>query len=317
MNDFERVAGSEGKKGLYAAAINTIQVNLGLKCNQQCAHCHLECSPSRTEMMSWPVMEKVIDIAAMTGCSLADITGGAPEMNPRFRDFIGRLGEMEIRSQVRTNLTIMFEPGNERLPEFFRDNGLQLVASMPCYLEENVEAQRGAGVYRKSIEAMRKLNSVGYGKDPDLQLRLVYNPGGAFLPSDQAALEADYRKQLEERFDIVFSSLITITNVPIGRFLSRLTTENKFDEYMSLLKDAFNAGTVEKLMCRRQISVGWDGTLYDCDFNLALGCTVDHGAPDHIDDFDFSALEQRRIVTGDHCFCCTAGHGSSCGGALV
>jgi radical SAM/Cys-rich protein len=317
MNDFERVAGCGKDSGLYSAAIDTIQVNLGLKCNQQCAHCHLKCSPKRTEMMSWPVMEKVIDAAALTGCSLVDITGGAPEMNPHFRDLILRLRKMEILSQVRTNLTVMFEPGNEVLPEFFRDNEVQLVASMPCYLEENVEAQRGAGVHQKSIEAMQKLNSAGYGKDPNLPLRLVYNPGGAFLPSDQTALEADYRKQLEERFGIVFNSLITITNVPIGRFLSRLTIENKFDEYMGLLKDSFNAGTLEKLMCRRQISVGWDGTLYDCDFNLALGCAVDHGAPDHIDDFDFSALEQRRIVTGDHCFCCTAGHGSSCGGALV
>ena len=317
MNDFEKIAGCDKKTGLYSAAIDTIQVNSGLKCNQQCRHCHLECSPGRTEMMSWTVMEKVIDAAALTGCSLVDITGGAPELNPHFRDFIRRLREMEIAVQVRTNLTVMFEPGNAVLPQFFRDNGVQLVASMPCYLEQNVEAQRGAGVYRKSIEALQKLNSAGYGKDPDLQLRLVYNPGGAFLPSDQAALEADYRKQLEERFGIVFSGLITITNVPIGRFLSRLTTENKFDGYMSLLKGSFNPGTVEKLMCRRQISVGWDGTLYDCDFNLALGSAVDHGAPDHIDDFNFAALEQRRIVTGDHCFCCTAGHGSSCGGALV
>jgi radical SAM/Cys-rich protein len=212
---------------------------------------------------------------------------------------------------------VLLEPGVQTVPEWFREHGIHLVASMPCYLEENVRAQRGGGVYEKSIEALRKLNALGYGIDPDLPLNLVYNPGGPFLPPDQAELEADYRRELEGRHGVVFSHLLTITNIPIGRFLTELRWRDQEGEYLRLLRDAFNPTTVEGLMCRKQISVGWDGTLFDCDFNLALGYAVDHGAPDHLRTFDLSALVNRRIVTGDHCFGCTAGHGSSCGGALA
>jgi len=317
MNDFERRASSTNREGIYATAIDTIQANIGLRCNQECAHCHLECSPKKTETMDWPTMEKVIHVAESARCSLVDITGGAPELNPHFTRFVTKLRKRDISVQIRTNLTVMLQPGLEHLPQFFRDRQVRLVASMPCYLEENVEAQRGTGVYQTSIEVLQKLNSVGYGIDPGLQLNLVYNPGGTFLPGDQTDLEADYRKQLKDRFSIAFNNLFTITNVPIGRFLTRLNAEKQFNSYLGLLKDSFNAATVQALMCRHQISIAWDGTLYDCDFNLALGCAVNHGAPDHIDNFNFSALRQRRIVTGDHCFSCTAGCGSSCGGALA
>jgi len=205
----------------------------------------------------------------------------------------------------------------EDLPRFFREEGLRLVASIPCYSEENVRAQRGPGVYERSDEALRRLNAQSFGLEPDLHLNLVYNPAGPLLPPDQAELEEDYRRELGERFGIVFTRLLTITNFPLGRFADLLRTRDEEAGCTRLLRESFNARTVEGLMCRRQVSVGWDGTLYDCDFNLALGWPVDHGAPDHIRRFDVDALRQRRIVTGEHCFGCTAGCGSSCGGALV
>jgi radical SAM/Cys-rich protein len=209
------------------------------------------------------------------------------------------------------------EPGLGEIPKFFRDHQVQLVASLPCYLEENVRAQRGKGVYEKSMEAIRRLNALGYGSEPNLPLNLVYNPGGPSLPPPQSALEEDYRRELRSRFGIIFSRLFTITNVPLGRFRVELSRQNQERDYLHLLRESFNRKTVAGLMCRHQISVGWDGTLYDCDFNLALGLPVNHGAPDHIQSFKPSALMKRRIVTGEHCFACTAGSGSSCGGALV
>jgi radical SAM/Cys-rich protein len=266
--------------------------------------------------MDWPTMERVLGAARLIHPGLVDITGGAPELNPNLRRFILALGEEGIPAQVRTNLTVLLEPGQEDTPAFFRANGVRLVASMPCYLSENVEAQRGEGVYDRSVEAIRLLNGLGYGVDADLPLNLVYNPGGPTLPAPQEQLEADYRRELGERFDIRFTNLLTITNMPIGRFRTQLKTENRLSEYVQLLREAFNPRTVEGVMCRTQLSVAWDGTLYDCDFNLALGMPVDHGAPDHIRDFSPEALASRRIVTGEHCFGCTAGCGSSCAGAL-
>lgn len=316
MNDFEKRVSGDSKEGLHARAIDIIQVNLGLLCNQACRHCHLECSPDRTEVMEWPVMELILGVAKSVRPRVVDLTGGAPELNIRFRDFIKALRVEGHPVQVRTNLTVLSEPGMEDLPGFYRELGVHLTASMPCYLEENVRAQRGEGVYEKSVEAIRRLNGLGYGSINDLPLNLVYNPGGAFLPVNQAGLEQDYKRELEERFGITFTNLLTITNLPMGRFRTMLE-EKQAEEYMKLLEDSFNTLTVDGLMCRRQISVAWDGTLYDCDFNLALRMAVDHGAPDHIRAFDRSALETRRIVTGAHCFGCTAGSGSSCGGALV
>jgi radical SAM/Cys-rich protein len=267
-------------------------------------------------MMEWPVMELVLQ-AANSGCRLIDLTGGAPELNPNFCRFIEALRKKGHPVQVRTNLTVLLEPGMEKIPEFFREHNIGLVASLPCYLKENVSAQRGKGVYEKSITAIRQLNTLGYGKDPEFPLSLVYNPGGPFLPPPQSALEEDYRHQLGERFGISFTQLLTITNMPLGRFRAHLSHLGQERNYLTLLRKSFNPDTLSGLMCRHQISIGWDGTLYDCDFNLALGLPVNHGAPDHIKSFRLSDLSLRRIVTGEHCYGCTAGFGSSCQGALV
>jgi radical SAM/Cys-rich protein len=317
MNDFEKQVDRIGGDGLRSFHLEILQVNLGLKCNQKCHHCHLEASPQRREMMDWSIMERVLEAAKETQCQLVDLTGGAPELNPHFSRFVTRLRQDGHPVQVRTNLTVLQEPGMKDMPEFFRDHQVQLAASLPCYLEENVCAQRGKGVYEKSIAAIRRLNNLGYGSDPGLPLNLVYNPGGPFLPPPQAALEADYRRELKERFGIAFTRLLTITNTPLGRFRAELVRQNQEGGYLQLLRTSFNPQTIAGLMCRHQISVGWDGTLYDCDFNMALGLPVNHGAPDHIRSFRLTDLMMRRIVTGDHCFACTAGAGSSCGGALV
>jgi radical SAM/Cys-rich protein len=247
---------------------------------------------------------------------MIDVTGGAPEIHPQFKRFIQELCEHGHQVQIRTNLTVLLEPELKDLPEFLRKHSIQLVASLPCYTAENVCAQRGPQVYEKSISALKMLNTLGYGIEPSLKLNIVYNPGGAFLPVDQQSLENDYRHELLRQFDIRFTNLFTITNMPIGRFLDELNKNHQKEEYLKLLKESFNPQTIDGLMCRNQICGGWDGTLYDCDFNGALGLAVNHGAPNHIQNFDFSLLSARRITTGEHCFGCTAGHGSSCGGAL-
>lgn len=317
MNDFDRVIARYGMTELRSETIDILQVSLGLKCNQQCRHCHLDASPDRTERMEWPTMERVLEAAENSRCSLVDLTGGAPELNPHFRRFVRSLREKGLAVQVRTNLTVLAEAGMEDLPAFFRDRGIRLVASLPCYLEENVSAQRGPGVYGKSVEVIRRLNGLGYGHDPSLPLNLVYNPGGSFLPPPQEFLEAEYRRELGGRFDIAFTGLITITNMALGRLGREMGRKKEDGPYRRLLREAFNPETLSGLMCRRQVEVGWDGTLYDCDFNLAIGLPVNHGAPDHVSRFDSRELGNRRIVTGDHCFACTAGKGSSCSGAIV
>ena len=317
VNEFEKRLSRCCGEGLYAEGIDVIQVNLTLRCNRRCKHCHVECSPERTEQMDWPTMEMVLAAAKGTGCGLVDLTGGAPELNEHFRQFVRELCRAGCNVQVRTNLTVMLETGMEGLAEFLAEHGVRLVASMPCYLAENVDAQRGQGVYEASVEVIRRLNKLGYGGDGCLSLDLVYNPAEPVLPPDQGQLEAEYRRELEERFGIEFSRLLTITNMPIGRFAKMLRQTNRHAQYIALLSQSFNAQTIQGLMCRHQISIGWDGALYDCDFNQALGCPVDHGAPEHLKAFDKSALVQRRIVTGEHCFGCTAGAGSSCGGALT
>ena len=317
MNNFEKQITGVSQYGLHSLKIDTLQVNLGLRCNQQCKHCHLEASPRREEMMEWPTMELVLEAVRRVRCRLIDLTGGAPELNPSFRQFVSALRKEDLQVQVRTNLTVLLEPGMADLPEFLRNHQIHLVASLPCYLEENVCSQRGEGVYGKSIEAIRRLNALGYGIKTHLPLSLVYNPGGPFLPPPQSALEKDYRRELGQRFGITFTHLLTITNMPLGRFQRQLGLQKQEENYLQFLRKSFNPQTVEGLMCRYQISVGWDGTLYDCDFNLALKLPVDHGAPDHIQRFNPAELSTRRIVTGEHCFGCTAGLGSSCGGALV
>ncbi|HDZ22150.1 MAG TPA: radical SAM/Cys-rich domain protein [Phycisphaerae bacterium] len=314
MNALEKQLGQEG---LHARGIETLQVSVGLRCNQTCAHCHLECSPARPETMDWDTMSAVKSAAVQAEASLVDITGGSPELNPHLRRFIGELRDTGLDVQVRTNLTVLRERGQEGMIDFLRDHAVGLVASMPCYLEENVNAQRGPAVYQRSIEVIRRLNEAGYGIKGGLQLNLVYNPAGAFLPPEQEALEQDYRRELQMCFGISFSRLLTIANMPLGRFASQLKAEDRQAQYMRLLEESFNPATVPGLMCRHQVSIGWDGTLYDCDFNLALKLPVNHSAPDHISRFDPALLACRRIVTGQHCLGCTAGHGSSCGGSLA
>jgi len=317
MNDFDKKITEVTHAELNALGIDTLQVNVGLRCDLTCVHCHVSSSPLRKEMMDWPTMELILKIAGQVQCREVDITGGAPELHPHLRRFIAALREQGQSVKVRTNLTVWFEPGMETMPEFFRDHNVHLVASLPCYLESNVTAQRGEGVYDTSIQALKRANAIGYGLKPDLPLDLVYNPVGPHLPPDQSTLEADYRRELKQRFGISFTRLLTITNMPIGRYMVELRRQGRAQSYTRQLRDTFNGRTLDGLMCRHQIEVAWDGTLYDCDFNLALRLPVNHDAPRHIKDFDGAALANRKIVTGTHCFGCTAGRGSSCGGALV
>ncbi len=315
--DFEaRVAETE-RCPLRSLDLDTIQVNLGLTCNLKCVHCHVAAGPKRTEQMDWATMEHVLDAVRGARCRLVDITGGAPEMNPHFRRFMEAITEEGVQAQVRTNLTILLESGYEDLPGFLAQHGVWLVASLPCYLQENVDAQRGQGVYEGSIRALLALNAVGYGVRENLPLVLVYNPQGPALPPPQAGLEADYKRELHDRFGVHFTRLITIANMPIGRFWNRLRLQKKEAAYLDLLKNTFNPHTLSGLMCRHLVSVDWNGRIYDCDFNLALKMPVNHGIPNHIAHFDPATLAQRPIATGPHCFGCTAGAGSSCSGALA
>ncbi len=317
MNAFEREIARVNGTGLNALDIDTIQVNIGLRCNLECAHCHVVSSPRRKEAMDWTTMEYVITAAESVGAKLVDITGGAPEMHPHFRRFIEALRGKRLPVLVRTNLTILLEVGFENLPEFFREHQVELCASLPCYLKENVDTQRGAGIYEKSIQALIILNRHGYGIEQHLPLNLVYNPVDATLPPNSLELEADYKRELRERFGIEFTRLLTIANMPIGQFRSDLKRENKLEDYNQLLQESFNPGTLDGLMCRHQIHVGWDGRLYDCDFNYALKLPVGETFPQYIKDFDRNLLMNRAIQTKFHCFGCTAGCGSSCGGALT
>ena len=304
-------------QSLYNQNLDTIQVNVGLKCNQSCEHCHVSSSPKRKEMMGWPIMEKILQVAQKVQCRLIDITGGAPELNPYLKRFITALRHQGQIVQVRTNLTVLLEKDQKGTIEFFRDNQVKLIASLPCYLEENVDKQRGTGVYEASIEVLKRLNSIGYASLPELTLDLVYNPLGNFLPPDQAKLEKAYKDELWERHQIQFNRLLTITNMSIGRFSSDLHRQSKSSSYSELLSNTFNPSTIDKLMCLHQIEVDWDGNLYDCDFNLALRMKVNERVPQNIKDFDFNLLKGRKIVTANHCFGCTAGRGSSCEGALA
>lgn len=312
MNSFEKkIIAHLGSDGLLSDAIDVLQVNVGLRCNQRCHHCHLDCSPERPEMMDWSVMEMILKAVETSRCTFVDITGGSPELNPFFNRFVKVLADRGNSVQVRTNLTVLQEPGMENLAGFFKENRIRLVASLPCYTPENVCAQRGQGVFEKSIETIKRLNNLGYGFEDSLPLNLVYNPGGAFLPSSQRTLEEDYRRVLFEQYGVAFTHLLTITNAPLGRFKKELLRNGQLIPYMELLRESFNPATVQRLMCRHQVSIGWDGTLYDCDFNLAIRLPVNHGAPDHIRSFSPHKLQNRRIMTGDHCFACTAGAGSS------
>lgn len=317
QDEFQRYVETTTGAPLTARSIDTIQVNIGLTCDLACRHCHVESSPKRTEQMDWPTMMLVLRAAARANAKTLDITGGAPEMNPHFRRFVAVARCRGLNVIVRTNLTIMTHEGLEDLPGFYADNEVHLVASLPCYLPTNVDKQRGLHAYDKSVEVIRRLNEVGYGTAPNLPLDLVYNPLGSSLPPDQRKLEDDYRRELDLRFGIKFTRLITITNMPIGRFLRDLRRDGQDDRYLQLLRESFNPDTVDRLMCRYQVHVSWDGTLHDCDFNYALRIGTTTPRARHIRDFDPRLLIHREIATGPHCLGCTAGHGSSCGGALA
>jgi radical SAM/Cys-rich protein len=299
-----------------------LQVNVGKLCNLMCVHCHVNAGPKRKEIMTRETIDRIINWLANTDIPTVDLTGGAPEMIPDFRHFIERVKELQPSRHVidRCNLTILLESGYEGLAEFLAARKIEIIASMPCYSAENVNAQRGEGVFEGSIAALKLLNSLGYGIDPELPLHLVYNPVGAFLPPSQNELEVDYKRELKKHFGIAFNKLYALTNLPIGRFASYLRHSNKLEEYMDLLIDAFNPATMGGLMCRNTISVGWRGEVYDCDFNQQLGMQwSDNGARERLFlwDIDPDKIENRQIMTGDHCFGCTAGAGSSCGGAIV
>lgn len=308
---FERSLG----KPLRASHLNVLQVNVGKLCNQTCAHCHVDAGPERREVMSAETADLCLDVLARHEIGTLDITGGAPEMCPEFRRLVTRGFQLGRQVIDRCNLTILLSPGYTDLPEFLATHRVEIVASLPCYSMENVDKQRGDGVFDKSIEALRRLNAVGYGRD--LPLTLVYNPVGSSLPPPQDRLEDDYREQLRSRFGIEFTRLFTITNMPISRFLEDLVRNGKLDTYMEKLIAAYNPVTAEGVMCRTMISVGWDGRLFDCDFNQMLELELAEGLPRHIRYFDSNSLANRRIVTRQHCYGCTAGAGSSCGGSLI
>jgi radical SAM/Cys-rich protein len=296
-----------------------LQVNVGKLCNLTCVNCHVNAGPKRKEIMSRETIDRIIGWFGKTDIPTIDLTGGAPEMIADFRYFIEQVKSLQPTRHVidRCNLTILLERGYEDLSPFLARNKVEIIASMPCYSPENVNAQRGEGVFESSIAALQLLNSLGYGTDAHLPLHLVYNPVGAFLPPSQAELEIDYKRELEKHFGIVFNNLYTLTNLPIGRFASYLRRTNKLDEYMELLVQAFNAATVNGLMCRNTLSVGRRGEVYDCDFNQQLGMQWNNGARVFLWDVDPANTENRPIMTGNHCFGCTAGAGSSCAGAIV
>jgi len=303
---------------LRATGVDVLQINVGKKCNQTCRHCHVDAGPDRTEIMPRDVMEKCLEVLAATDIPTVDITGGAPELHPGFRKFVARSHAIGKHVMDRCNLTILLLPNYSDLPEFFAEHQVEVICSLPHYRAKQTDSQRGDGVFDESIEALRRLNAVGYGKPGSgLVVNLVMNPVGAFLPGNQTSLEREWKRELEHRHDIVFNNLYTITNMPISRFLEWLEESDNLEGYMTRLVNAFNPGAARGVMCRNTLSVGWDGQLYDCDFNQMLELGVAGDVPRSILDFDIAQIRNRKIVVGPHCFGCTAGAGSSCGGATV
>lgn len=314
---FHETVRSLRREPLTAQGVTTLQINVGYRCNLACSHCHVEAGPGRMETMDGHTIDAVLAVLASSPIITLDVTGGAPELNPHFRRLVSSARQLEKHVIVRTNLTVLHEPGMTDLPVFYRDHGVDLVASLPCYREDNVDGMRGSGTFAKCIASLRELNSLGYGLPDGLPLHLVYNPSGPFLPPRQGALEQDYRRELGGRHGVSFTTLYALANLPIGRFRDRLMRSGELDRYRDLLACAFNPATLDGVMCRTLLSVGWDGRLFDCDFNQVLGLTVDLGAPAHIRDFDYDALARRAISIGDHCYGCTAGHGSTCTGSTA
>ncbi len=299
--------------------LQTLQVNVGYKCNQTCVHCHVNAGPTRTEMMTRQTVDEVLAYLASSGVKTLDVTGGAPELNPHFRALVVAARDLDVHVMDRCNLTVMEQPGQEDLAQFLAEYGVEVVASLPCYLEENVNRQRGKGVFEASIRALKALNHVGYGESGSgLLLNLVYNPQGPSLPPEQSGLEADYHRHLGEKYGVTFNHLYVLTNMPIQRFGSMLVSSGEFERYMELLKNAYQPENLEAVMCRTLVSVDWQGYLYDCDFNQMLGLplAIDGRARTHVRDLMGRDLSGHPIVVKDHCYGCTAGQGSSCGGAL-
>lgn len=309
-----------GYQSLSPTTLEIFQLNIGKLCNQTCAHCHVDAGPDRKEEnMDKATLERCLEIiASVPSIKTVDITGGAPEMNPHFKWFVEECTKLGKKVMNRCNLTIIMANKNyQELPEFFKQNKVHIISSLPYFSKKRTDSQRGDGVFEDSIKALQMLNEVGYGKEGSgLILDLVYNPSGAFLPASQETLEAEFKRQLKRKYDIDFNSLFAITNLPIARFLDYLIQTQNYEEYMEKLVEAFNPATVEGLMCRNTISVSWDGYLYDCDFNQMLDLKVASTAK-HINDFDNNALNERKIVLNQHCYGCTAGAGSSCGGEIV
>jgi radical SAM/Cys-rich protein len=315
---FEENLESIGLYPLKPTKIDTFQVNLGKMCNQVCNHCHVDAGPDRKEIMTKETMQQCLEAILESDCSIVDLTGGAPEMNPNFRWFVEQISGMGKSIIVRCNLTIIV--ANKKyndLPDFFKKHNVEVISSLPCYTEGNTDSQRGDGVFEQSIRALKMLNKAGYGQsDSGLTLNLVYNPSGVGIPGDQSKLEADYKRVLKEDHGITFNNLFTITNLPISRFLQYLVASENYGVYMEKLVNGFNPDAAHNVMCRNTISISWDGFIYDCDFNQMLDLQVETMGK-HISEFDIKELEKREIVVNQHCYGCTAGAGSSCVGATV
>jgi radical SAM/Cys-rich protein len=297
--------------------METLQVNLGYRCNQSCLHCHVNAGPHRTEMMDKNTLQLILPVMRAHSFATLDLTGGAPEMHEGFRELVRSATGAGFHVIDRCNLTILFEPGQQDLAEFLADAGVEIVASLPCYTLENVDQQRGKGVFDKSIAGLQKLNALGYAKPgTGLKLNLVYNPQGAQLPPNQQMLEAVYKRELRENFSIEFSNLLVLANMPVKRFGSTLLSKGGFDDYMELLKANYSADNLDQVMCRSMVSVDWQGHLYDCDFNQQLGLKLEGSTPTHLKHLLNKTLQGNVIRVADHCFGCTAGQGSSCSGAL-
>jgi radical SAM/Cys-rich protein len=315
---FETQLDRIGQLPLRATGITVFQINVGKLCNQTCRHCHVDAGPDRIERMSLETAEQCIHALAKTDIPTVDITGGAPELSPNFRWLVEQSKALGRHVMDRCNLSILLLPSQADLAEFLAEHRVEIVASLPYYRASQTDAQRGEGIFDKSIQALRLLNRLGYGQSGSgLSLNLVCNPVGAFLPPKQETIEAQFRKELRVRHGVEFNRLYTITNMPISRFLEFLLESGNYEQYMERLANAFNPAAAAGVMCRYTISVSWDGTLYDCDFNQMLDLPVDHGAPAHIRDFDPIQLNQRQIATRNHCYGCTAGSGSSCGGSVT
>lgn len=318
LTKFEEKLNGIGLFPLKPTGIEIFQINLGYMCNMTCKHCHVDAGPDRKEIMTRETLELCLDALRESDIETVDLTGGAPEMNPHFRWFVEEVHQLEKKIIVRSNLTILDTPKFRDLPEFLAERKAEITCSLPFYNKRRTDSQRGEGTYNKSIKVLKILNGLGYGKEESgLELNLVYNPVGAFLPSSQESLEKDFKKALKRDHDIGFNRLYTITNLPISRFLNFLLESGNLEEYMEKLVTSFNPSAAEGVMCRNTISVGWDGSLYDCDFNQMLQMKTGDGAPDHIRDWDEERLNEREILVNQHCYGCTAGAGSSCGGATV